>query len=123
MSDRYEIYKIKQVLNQGLERIDTPIVARLEKARRSALAVYPQPVAHSIANVATVGGWFNKFDRAHSVRRLGAGVIALMMGVGLLTYWQMANQPNEDDIDAVLLADELPIETYLDNGFNEWLKL
>jgi hypothetical protein len=39
------------------------------------------------------------------------------------TYWQIAIQGNDNaEIDASLLSGELPIDAYLDSGFEAWLK-
>ena len=50
---------------------------------------------------------------------LAAGLLVLgMVGV---TYWQV--QSNDiAEIDASLLSGELPIDAYLDSGFEAWLK-
>jgi hypothetical protein len=52
---------------------------------------------------------------------VAAGLLVLgMLGA---TYWQIAMQGNDNaEIDASLLSGELPIDAYLDSGFEAWLK-
>ena len=53
-----------------------------------------------------------------------------MLALGLLlfsligvTYWQLTIQSSDiAEIDASLLSSELPINAYLDSGFEAWLK-
>ena len=46
---------------------------------------------------------------------------ALLLALG---YWQYLEQQGADlgDIDAALLADDLPVNAYLDHRFDAWLK-
>ena len=41
-----------------------------------------------------------------------------------IAYWQNGSSPASEmaEIDAGLLSDELPINAYLDKGFDSWLK-
>jgi len=40
-----------------------------------------------------------------------------------VTYWQLVIQANDiAEIDVSLLTDDLPINAYLDNNFEAWLK-
>ncbi len=56
---------------------------------------------------------------ARNLLALGLMVLSLI-GVA---YWQMVIQANDiAEIDASLLTDELPINAYLDNNFEAWLK-
>ena len=56
---------------------------------------------------------------ARNLLALGLVVLSLL-GV---TYWQVVIQANDiAEIDASLLTDELPINAYLDNNFEAWLK-
>jgi hypothetical protein len=47
----------------------------------------------------------------------------LLLGLLGIGYWQATSPPSEViEIDAALLTDELPINAYLDSGFEAWLK-
>ena len=50
--------------------------------------------------------------------------IALLVGSGAALYgWQQNRLAAEvEEIDAQLLTDDLPIDAYLDRGFQNWLK-
>ena len=52
---------------------------------------------------------------------LALGLLVLsLLGV---TYWQLVTQSNDiAEIDVSLLTDDLPINAYLDNNFEAWLK-
>jgi len=55
--------------------------------------------------------------------RLAAVVTALVIATAGVVYWQSI-APNGDsaDLEIGLLTDELPINAYLDKGFDSWLK-
>ena len=50
-------------------------------------------------------------------------LIALLLALAGTAYWQILQQDdNNDEIDSLLLSDDLPINAYLDKGFDAWLK-
>jgi uncharacterized iron-regulated membrane protein len=50
--------------------------------------------------------------------------LALLVGSGAAIYtWQQNQRAAElEEIDSQLLTDDLPIDAYLDRGFQNWLK-
>jgi hypothetical protein len=55
------------------------------------------------------------------MRLLLAAVLVAAVAIGL--SWQSGgNGPDIAEIDAALLTDELPINAFLDQGFDSWLK-
>jgi hypothetical protein len=112
--------RVRQILNQGL-RLDARQAERLHAARERALAAQrPQPVgvlawADNVAG--TFGGW------SGVSLRLVAPVAALVVSVAALYSWQQ-NRVISDlaEIDSMLLSDDLPIDAYLDRGFQTFLK-
>ena len=55
--------------------------------------------------------------------RVMAPAIALIVSMAAIYAWQQNQRVAEvEEIDAMLLADELPIDAYLDRGFQNWLK-
>ena len=49
--------------------------------------------------------------------------LALLVGGGAIYTWQQNQRAAEiEEIDAQLLTDDLPIDAYLDRGFQNWLK-
>jgi hypothetical protein len=112
--------RIRQVLNQGL-RLDARQAERLHAARERALAARrPEPVG-ALAWADNVLGGFGGWSGLSF--RLVAPLAALMVSVAALYTWQQ-NRVIADfaEIDSMLLTDDLPIDAYLDRGFQNWLK-
>ncbi|MGH8765857.1 MAG: DUF3619 family protein [Burkholderiales bacterium] len=120
--------KIRQALNEGA-RLDTRITERLRAARERALE------ARRISTVdehAPAFGWmrgtagsligsFGGFG-GFSLRVLLPTVI-LIAGLAAIYSWQKDQRAADiEELDAQLLTDDLPIEAYLDRGFETWLK-
>ena len=52
-----------------------------------------------------------------------APAIALIVSLAAIYTWQQNQRAAEvEELDAMLLTDELPIDAYLDRGFQNWLK-
>jgi hypothetical protein len=64
-----------------------------------------------------VGGW------SGIAWRILLPLAMLISAVAGLQYWQQNQRIAEiEEIDAQLLTDDLPIDAYLDRGFQNWLK-
>lgn len=112
-------YKTRQILNEGLDRLDGKITLRLHEARQSALAKQRQPVA--VLRLAGIGHGFDVNFAAHA--RTLAAIVALTIGATGTYYWNAFAEAQEyEEIDSALLADELPPSAYLDKGFHAWLE-
>jgi hypothetical protein len=112
--------KIRHILNEGLQ-LDEARAARLARARMQALErLRPEPAAAFAwaDNVlGRLGGW------GGVSLRLVAPVVALAIGIAAIYAWQQNQRAAEvEEIDALLLTDDLPIDAYLDRGFQNWLK-
>jgi hypothetical protein len=112
--------RIRQILNQGL-RLDARQAERLHAARERALAARrPEPVgalAWADNILGSFGGW------GGLSLRLVAPVAALAISVVALQTWQQNRVISDfEEIDSMLLTDDLPIDAYLDRGFQNWLK-
>jgi uncharacterized iron-regulated membrane protein len=112
--------KIRQALNQGLH-LDQATASRLRAARERALARQrPEPapaLAWAYSLVGGFGGWGGL-----SLRLLAPLVALVIAGAALYTWQQNQRVAELVDIDAQLLTDDLPIDAYLDRGFQNWLK-
>jgi len=111
--------KIVGHLDFGVERLDPAIRERLAGARQAALARYrgkPEPV-FGLA-WATLGGGG---QRSQGARYLVA-IAALLVGLTGVVYWHTLAPSDFADVDVNLLTDDLPINAYLDQGFDSWLK-
>ena len=93
-------------------------VARAREARRPALAAAPAVVGVS-RGAAVLAGPPAWWQRAASVLPL----LVLLAGLLMIHEWLQQEQVQAAaDIDAVLLADDLPPAAYTDPGFAEFLK-
>ena len=115
--------KIVQRLDYGVESLDAGTRERLAAARKVALSHYrdrPEPVC-GFAWAMSAPSQRGSAQRLHGARYLIA-IAALVLGLIGFAYWQTL-QPNDfSDIDVRLLTDDLPIDAYLDRGFDSWLK-
>jgi hypothetical protein len=113
-------HRIRQAIGQGVP-VRPEIAARLASAREQALArLGPEPapaVAWAGGVVGSIGGWGGLALRVLLP-------LALLLGSGAALYaWQQNQRAAEvEEIDSLLLTDELPIDAYLDRGFQNWLK-
>ncbi len=113
--------KITRMLDQGSLDLDRSTLLRLAAAREQALAgdrrapAWAPVWATQLANRA--GG------RLAGTRYL-LPIMVLLLGLMGMVYWQGGSGPGTElaDIDARLLTDDLPIDAYLDKGFDSWLK-
>jgi hypothetical protein len=115
--------KIVQHLDYGVDQLEPRASARLFAARQSALSHYrEQPVA--VAGLAWAGQVAARItDHRYTSTRQLAAISLLVVALAGIAYWQSNGVTNEaTDIDTGLLTDELPINAYLDKGFDSWLK-
>ena len=120
MNEDYFGYKIRQHLNRGLHELRPETATRLAAAREAALACQRQTVSQSV--LAMVGGFVqSQFDSQRAKQLLTA--LVLLVGVVFSAYWVADERVTElGAIDSALLADELPISAFTDQGFDAWLK-
>lgn len=113
--------KIALALDQGARDLDRGTVAQLAAAREQALAGARSAPAWAPVWVSQwagrVGGWTT------GVRYL-LPMAVLLLGLMGIVYWQAGNGSGNElaEIDVRLLTDDLPIDAYLDKGFDSWLK-
>ena len=112
--------RIAARLDQGLADLPASTVKRLQAARLAAVAAYrpERPLwGHSRAGDA-LSSW--GLGRGLTMRLMLPAAIVLASLTGLI-YWQTSSH-HEEELDAGLLAGELPIHAYTDPGFETWLK-
>lgn len=116
---------IVQHLDYGADHLDQATRERLLTARKNALSHYEeQPVP------AWVPAWAGQAVARFTEHRLFNARSLVVVAAVLTTFagaiaWQTMNAGNGSDIadiDAGLLTDDLPINAYLDKGFDSWLK-
>ena len=126
MNDQEELAgRIVRLLDEGTERVGTEARTRLIEARRLALARHRGEVAERQRElVPAIAGPIGRFteQRVMGVRYL-IPVAALVLGLIGVVYVHTGTVSSEiADIDAGLLTDELPINAFLDQGLDAWLK-
>ena len=112
--------QVRQLLNQGTD-VDAATAERLRGARELALSRQrpePTPALRWADNVlGSFGGW------GGLSLRLLLPMALLVVAVATLYTWQQSESIAEAaEIDVELLSDDLPIDAYLDRGFQDWLK-
>jgi hypothetical protein len=122
MNDQDELAKrIAKLLDESSDGIGQAQRERLMAARQLALSRH-----HEAAAPAWVPAWAGNVSRFTERRVMGVQylipIAALVLGLAGVAYLHTAPTPDIADIDAGLLTDELPINAYLDQGFDSWLK-
>ena len=113
--------KVRQILNQGTS-LDQSTLQRLSAAREKALArqLISRPVT-GLAWADNVVGSFGGFTGFSF--RLILPLVVLIAGLAAINGWQQNLRVAEvEEIDALLLTDDLPLDAFLDKGFEAWLK-
>ena len=107
-------------LDRDLANLPLPTVQKLQAARLAAVAACraDKPVREHAGTEHVLSEWLWGRGRATRWALPAAVVVASLTG---LIYWQMSNH-HEEELDAGLLAGELPIHAYTDPGFETWLK-
>jgi hypothetical protein len=126
MNDQEEFAKkITACLDRGTADLRAGTVYKLQQARAQALArLSEQPVratesrlAHALAGGGSPGG--------SGLRRgawLGFGVVLIAAAAFGYQQWQLYSQTREiAEIDVEILTSDLPIDAYVDRGFQTWL--
>lgn len=113
--------KVKQALNEGT-RLSPRASARLREARERALAA--QKPEGASADLAVAGNVLARVGGLGGLSRRVLLPLALAIaGLAAIYSWQQERRAAEvEELDARLLADDLPIEAYLDKGFEAWLR-
>lgn len=111
-------FRVRQVLNQGVDDLAPQVANRLFESRQKALA--RQRV--SVAGLSLAGVGHVVTESATSHVRVALATFALLVGVTVSYCWNMYDQAaGNAEIDSALLADEVPFDAYIDQGFHEWL--
>jgi hypothetical protein len=111
--------RIVAELNRSLPSIEPRITERLRAARAKALA-HQRVHAHALS-LAGVGRGLVDMWFSHGRSALIAAAVAGILIAG--SIWRDNERVSElTDVDSALLSDDLPIDAYLDHGFDRWLK-
>jgi hypothetical protein len=106
-------------LDRSLAGLPAETAQKLQSARLAALSRHRPAEAWGVAGIAgTLQSW--TLGRSLTTRLVLPAAIVVASVAGLL-YWQTSAH-HEEELDAGLLAGELPIHAYIDPGFDAWLK-
>lgn len=110
--------KIRHKLNLSTAAMTADSTTRLFQARQKALSHHAATVGE--LSLAGLGRHFFSIGEDHW-RPIAAALalIAFLVGGDYITSMQRAAELEE--VDSALLADDLPINAYLDRGFDTWL--
>jgi Protein of unknown function (DUF3619) len=118
---------IRRALDESADGLPQPTLTRLAQARRVALQrKKPHMAPQTVLAPAAAGAPFVPGER-QPVRRaprlvLIWPILALAAALICVAYWEDQQRIAETaDIDAAMLSDELPLNAYLDHGFNAYL--
>jgi Protein of unknown function (DUF3619) len=120
-------YKIRNALDESLERIPSPTLRELEKMRQHAVAMRKQSSDLALFSFApALAGYVRHLahDQFAWFSRVSVAIPLIVVAAGLIGMYQIEQQERISDIaeiDALVLADELPLSAYVDNGFNVFL--
>lgn len=112
--------KIAQLLNRSLDDIEQHTLNRLQSARRASLEKNYRVVETLVTagDSPTIRGENSSYFNAKNLISL----VTLLFVLAGVSYWQTLQYGDEnEEIDIMLLADDLPINAYLDNELDVWL--
>ena len=117
--------KLTGYLDRGTADMRSGTLYRLQQARAAALAGVSLRRTTGV-ELATAGAGAASGGRSRMwgspVRWLGAVLLIAALGFGF-QQWHAVQQVHEfEDLDLHLLASDLPIDAYLDRGFQNWLR-
>lgn len=111
--------RLRQHLNVSARNVSTPVADRLLQARQRALSRQKKTVRK--LSLAGLGQTFSEHILPQGRTTLAMILVVLAaLGSGFLGEWQHA--ADLEEVDSALLADDLPIDAYLDRGFDAWVQ-
>ena len=121
--------KITALLDQSNSEMRQGTAYKLQLARQAALARMagrddsPQfAPSFALANAGGTGTMGSKWRLATDFR-LWLGVLIIAGGAYFYDYWTILEQASEiAELDSALLGSDLPLDAFLDKGFENWLK-
>ncbi len=109
---------VRRALENNIRNIEPRILHDLSKARHYALAHHHFKTRYALVNRMGLLGLDSLLPHA----RTAMAIAALMLGMVGSYYWNMFEDADEyADIDSAILADDMPVDAYSDQGFHAWL--
>lgn len=118
MNERELANQIKQDLNDGAGRLKDQITEQLKRSREHALDVFAAQATpeHHYAFAGVQGA---RQSHPGSGRKWLPFALVSLALIGIIFWQQEVN--HEDNIDAALLASEMPLNVFVDQNFHTWL--
>ena len=122
MNDQDELgRRIASLLDDSADAVGPAQRERLRAARKLALERH-----HEVRTRALAPAWATTIGNLTERRVFGVQYLipmaALVLGLAGVAYMHYTPSSDIADIDVGLLTDDLPINAYLDQGFDSWLK-
>ena len=117
--------KVVGCLDRGVADLRSGTLYRLQQARARALAGVervPAPSAEMVLAGAGGGSQRRVGSRFTPTRWMGAVLLLAALGFGYQQWHAMQEVREFEELDLHLLASDLPIDAYLDRGFQNWLR-
>jgi hypothetical protein len=119
--------KIIPYLDRGAEQIRSGTAYRLQQARARAVAQLADPrravsaqLSHALAGSGTTGG---RRENWASLRWVAGALLFVAAAWFGWQQWNALQQAKEfEELDSQILSSDLPIDAYVDRGFQNWLK-
>jgi hypothetical protein len=119
MNDQDFHRRVRQHLNTSARSVSPSVSSRLHEARQKALK--RQKVAVRGLSIAGLGQMLSEhFVPRGKITLAVLAVLLLALGSGFLG--QLQHAADLEEVDSALLADDLPIDAYLDRGFDAWVQ-
>ena len=122
MNEQQTAHRIRQLLNRGLD-LDASTLNRLKVAREQALA--RQRVRAPVFVLAWADNVFGRLGGSATslVPRMLLPMAVLILGLIAINQLRDTQVAAEiEELDTAVLTSDLPLDAYLDKGFDAWLK-
>lgn len=116
--------KIAGYLDRDSSNPGQQALQRLQAVRQLALSRYTVNPAQrlSTSGWAANSGYLSRFGVFRGYQ-FWVPVLALVIALTALLTWQVQQHAAEQtEIDAALLAGDLPVDAYINNDFNQWVR-
>lgn len=119
-------YRVKHALDQNLDNLPASAADRLASARKIALSRKKPDTLRVRINRLAIAGQFGGYLQEHMFWLGRVGVMTpLLVGalvfVGLYEFEREQRIAELAELDVAVLADDLPVSAYVDQGFNAYL--
>ncbi len=118
--------KIAACLDRSAADLRAGTVYRLQRARQNAIGRLADPQRAAEARLVGAGAGRGTLGGGRSFwagGRLWLGIAVILAAGFGFRQWQAYQQLHDlEETDAAILSSDLPIDAYLDRGFQNWLK-